>query len=161
MAGRRGGAGTGRTSPRDVSPRTHPILLPSRISEKTIVGVSLQARTIEFLCNPMEEQKPRLIGGTTSALRSLLLTRIPSLNCLSRPVECKTRTYHGRVGVGRRAAGWPGDAGPCSSGRRPNSSSRRQPTTLPSRASRTTVLNVSEHEQRKSNVNRWGNTITG
>ena len=28
-----------------------------------------------------------------------------------RPVESKTRTYHGRVGAGRRAAGWRGGTG--------------------------------------------------
>ena len=70
-AGRRGGAGTGRVGRRRVgSPRTQPFLLLCRQSKKTLLGVSLEARTVEFPCKPMEEQSQRFICGATSALRS-------------------------------------------------------------------------------------------
>ena len=63
-AGRRGGAGLGRVGRRWVSlPRRQPSLIPSRRSKKTLLGMSLEARTKETLCKPMEEQNVRLTRG--------------------------------------------------------------------------------------------------
>ena len=59
-----------------------------------------------------------------------------SKNLYFQPAESKTRTYHGRVGS-RRTAGWR------RTGRRQNGSPRRQPSLVPSKASKTRVLNVS------------------
>ena len=77
--------------------------------------------------------------------------RSPDMLCMKRftglqletPVESKTRTYHGRVGTGRRTAGRRGGAGPGRTGRRQIGSPRIQPSPLPSKASNTPVLNVS------------------
>ena len=60
----------------------------------------VQARTKEFLCKPAEEQNQRLtrgssavhpwfISGTKSALRSWLLTSVPTPFCLCKPFSCK------------------------------------------------------------------------
>ena len=66
-AGRRGWAGTGRTGRRRVgSPRRQPSPLPSRRSKKTLLGVSLEARTKETLCKPKEEQNPRLTRSSSA-----------------------------------------------------------------------------------------------
>ena len=58
-----------------------------------------------------------------------------------RPVASKTKTYHGRIGTGRRTAGRRG-GGPARTGRRQIGSSRKQPFPVPSKASYITVLNV-------------------
>ena len=72
-AGRRGGAGLGRTGRRrGGSPWRQPFILrssASRTSETIVMNVSSTARTNEFVCEPVESQ---------------------------------TRTYHGRVWAGRR-----------------------------------------------------------
>ena len=98
-AGRRGGAGSGRTGRRRIgSPRRQPSLAPSKASYRPVLNNSSEARTSEILCKPMEEQKPhltstaldqRFIRGTTSALRSWLLTNVPTLTCLCKPSSCK------------------------------------------------------------------------
>ena len=63
---------------------------------------------------------------------------------LYKPVESKTRTYHGQVGMERRTAERRGGAGPGRTGCREAGSPRRQPTFLPSKASKkTTDLHVS------------------
>ena len=75
--------------------------------------------------------------------------------------EPKTRTYHGRVGAGRRAAGQRGGAGPGRTGRRRVVSPMKQLSLLPlgdRRQLSSTTLR--KHEQRKSYVNRWGNTTS-
>ena len=84
----------------------------------------------------------RCCRGWTVECR-LELPRTISIQGFTRPAASKTRIYHGRVGAGRRTTGWPGGAEPGSSGRRPIGSTRRQPFTLSSRASKRTVLNVS------------------
>ena len=50
----------------------------------------------------------------------------------NKPGDSKTRTYHGRVGLGR-TAGWWGRSG--RTGRRQNSSPRRQASCIPSKKS--------------------------
>ena len=62
--------------------------------------------------------------------------------------ESKTRTYHGRVGLGR-AAGRRGGSG--RTGRRQNSPPRRQASFIPSKASTKCRLNVSP-EARTSDI---------
>ena len=68
--------------------------------EDNCLKVSSEARTIEILCKPMEEQKQwcirglsaidnRFIRGTAAALRSWLLTSVPSPICLCKPFSCK------------------------------------------------------------------------
>ena len=52
-------------------------------------------------------------------------------------------TYHGRLGVARRTAVGQGGAGRGRTGRQWAGSPRRQPSPWPSKASKTTVLNVS------------------
>ena len=81
-------------------------------SKKSPLGVPLEARTNEFPFNPMEEQNPRLTTGlsavyprfirwTTAALRSWLLTNVPTPICLCKVVSCKARpriiTYQTRT----------------------------------------------------------------
>ena len=61
----------------------------------------------------------------------------------NRLVKSKTRTHHGRVGAGRSAAGWRRRAGRGRTERRRVGSLRRRPSLLPSKESKTTVLNVS------------------
>ena len=66
-----------------------------------------------------------------------------ALGVISRPVESKTRTHHGRIGSGRRTAGrWSG-AGPGRTGRRRIGSPRKQPTLVLPKASKIPVINVS------------------
>ena len=67
------------------------------------------------------------------------------------PVESKTRTYHGRVGAAQRTAGRRGGAGQSRTGRRRVGSPRRQPSLLPSRQSKTNVLNDSSGSTNKRN----------
>ena len=63
-AGRWGGAGIGSTGRRRVdSPRRQPIPSPPRQSKKTLLDLSLEARTKEILCEPMGEQSQRLTIG--------------------------------------------------------------------------------------------------
>ena len=105
-SGRRGArrgsaAGPGRKGRRHVGwPRSKPSLQPARVSWTTVLNIPLQARTKEILCKPMEEQNPRLtrgssavyprfISGTASALRSWLLTSVPTPICLCKPFSCK------------------------------------------------------------------------
>ena len=74
------------------------------------------------------------------------------------PVESKTRTYHGHVGVERRTAGRRGRAGPSKKGRRRVYSPRRQMSPLPSKASghREQLFWTfrRKHEQTKCYLNR-------
>ena len=65
------------------------------------------------------------------------------------PVESKTRTYHGRIGSGRREAGRRGGAGPGRTGRRRVGLPRTQPSLLPPSVSKTSVLNVSSRARTK------------
>ena len=123
-----------------------------------------------------------LLGGPTRrrpVLPSHAPPRRPAVRRSSRPVVCpgfgivsvivlqivesKTRTYHGREGAGRRAAGWPGGAGPNSSGRRPISSPGKQTPILPPRASRATVLNDTLGARTKEILGavRWRNETSG
>ena len=68
-AGRGGGAGTGRTRRRQVgSPKKQPMLLPSLPAKKSVLGVSLEARTNEFLCKPMEQKQWLTRGVSARAL---------------------------------------------------------------------------------------------
>ena len=80
------------------------------------------------------------------ALHSWLLTNRPTSFCLYKPVEPKSRTYHGRVRAGRCTAGRRGGAELGRKRRQRVRSLRRQPSPLPSRtsrASKTTVMDVS------------------
>ena len=101
-----------------------------------------------------EEEQKKKIGGSSFVLPRKYKIKGSSFFRLrrskneffvlrNRPAESKTRTYHGRVRARRRTAECPGRAGPGNSVRRPIGSHRRQPSILPSRASKTTVLNVS------------------
>ena len=82
-----GGDGQHRT-PTGLFAQEKTALLIFLTTEDNLLGVSLEARTKETLCKPMEEQSPRLttvlsavyvrICGTTSALRSWLLTKVPT-----------------------------------------------------------------------------------
>ena len=77
-------------------------------------------------------------------------------------VESKTRTYHGRVGSGRRTAGRRGGAGSCRTGRRRIVSPRRRPSLAPPKASNGPVLNDSSEERTSETyVNRWRNKNCG
>ena len=73
---------------------------------------------------------------------------------MNKPVESKTRTYHGRVGAGRRTAGRRRGAGPGRTGRRRIGSPRRQPSLVPSRASNTPVLNVSSEARTSETLSK-------
>ena len=48
------------------SPRRKKFLFPSRRWKNNILGASLEARTIEILRKPMEEQNPRLATGSSA-----------------------------------------------------------------------------------------------
>ena len=63
-------------------------LIPRRW-KNDLLGVPLEARTREILCKPMEEQNHRFNRGTKSALRSWLLTTVPTPICLCKPFSCK------------------------------------------------------------------------
>ena len=66
-ARRRGGAGTGRTGRRRFgSPKMDPSLVFSRQWGETLLGVSLEARTDEFLHKPVAEQNERLTSGLSA-----------------------------------------------------------------------------------------------
>ena len=67
----------------------------------------------------------------------------PPIECLHILVDSKARTYHGRVGSGRRTAGQRGGAEPGRTGRRPIGPPRRQLTLAPPKASSTTARNHS------------------
>ena len=134
MAGRRGGAGLGRTGRRRVDPaRRQPSLLPSSESKTMSWTFLRKNEQTKSHVNRMREQNhrlptglsavyPRLISGTAIALRSWLLTSVPTPICLCKPCSCKacprkeiveskTRTYHGRFGSGRPADGGAGGVG--------------------------------------------------
>ena len=92
----------------------------------------------------------------------------PQSDCL--PFESKARTYHERIDAGQRTARRRASAGQSRTGRRRVGSSRKHPSLLHSRASKTTVLNVSleartkktrlnridEHNERFTQGGRWG-----
>ena len=65
------------------------------------------------------------------------------------PAESKTRTYHGRVGAGRRTARRRGQAVPGWRGRRRFGSPRRHLSLVPTRVAKTTVQNVSSEARTK------------
>ena len=96
--------------------------------EKIVWNFSPETRRSEILCKPMEERNPRLTTGL-SPVHHVLITcyqkdksrfsLLPTSGTMSfgsvdpfmqgmsgntQPVESKTRTYHGRVGSGRRGA---------------------------------------------------------
>ena len=72
--GWRDGAGMGRTAGRWVdSTRKQPSFLPPRRSKETILGVSLEARTKETICEPMGEQSQRLTRGLSAGRRPLFV----------------------------------------------------------------------------------------
>ena len=84
------------------------------------------------------------------------------VSTICKPVDSKTRTYHGRVGTGRRTAGPRGGAGTSKTGCRRVGSPRRQPTPPPSRRSRQpSGACLWKHEQAKSYVNRRGKKTSG
>ena len=95
--GGEGGSGLGRTGRRRVDPaRRRPSLLPS-IESKTLSWTTLRKHEQrKSHVNRMREQShrlttslsavdPRLISRTASALRSWLLTRVPTPICLCKP----------------------------------------------------------------------------
>ena len=99
--GGEGGSGLGRTGRRRVDPaRRRPSLLPS-IESKTLSWTTLRKHEQrKSHVNRMREQShrlttslsavdPRLISRTASALRSWLLTRVPTPICLCKPFSCK------------------------------------------------------------------------
>ena len=89
-AGWRGRTGRGRTRRRRVdSPRRRPTLSPSRASKTTVLNFSSEAQTNDILCKPVEGQSMRFTRGNTTALRSWLLTRVPTSICLWKPFSCK------------------------------------------------------------------------
>ena len=112
-AGRRDGAGPGRTGRRRVgSPRRQPSLLLSRGIEDNCLERCFGSTNKGNLCKPMEEQSPRMttglsvvddqfIRGTSAALRSWLLTSGPSPVCLRKPF------FHARHIRELPAAIWP------------------------------------------------------
>ena len=95
------GAGLGRTGRRWVDPaRRQPSFLPCSES-KTLSWTTLRKHEqTKSYVNRMREQNhrlttglsavdPRLISGTASALRSWLLTSVPTPICLCKPFSCK------------------------------------------------------------------------
>ena len=107
----------------------------------------------------VQAQDPRGSRARThrASLRICVRYIIRSTWFQKRVVESKTRTYHGRLGLGRRTAGQRGGAEPGRTGRRWIGSPRRHLSLVPSKASCTTFFQ--KHEQAKSNVNPWGNKI--
>ena len=73
-AGRRGGAGTGKTERRPPLPFQTTYNRPFffQTIEKTLLGESLEARTIKILCKPMDEHFPRLTSGSSEGRNPLL-----------------------------------------------------------------------------------------
>ena len=100
-ARRGGGAVLGRTGcQQNGSPRRQASPVLSKASQTRRLNDPPEARTSEILFKPMGEQNPwlttsssavypRFISGTASALRSWLLTSVPSPICLCKPFSCK------------------------------------------------------------------------
>ena len=66
-AQQRGQAGPGRKGRRrSGSPKRHLSLVPTRVPKTTVLDVSSEARTKEFLCKPAEEQNPRLTRDSSA-----------------------------------------------------------------------------------------------
>ena len=110
-----------------------------------------------------------MISGTASALRSWLLTSVPTPICLCKPLSCKACpgiNYSGPIveytnlsnpkpehttGASGQGARRGGGAGPGRTGRRQNSSPRRQASLAPPKASKKRFPNVSP-EARTSKI---------
>ena len=106
-AGRQGGAGSGSTRRQWVgSPRIQPTF--SGPLRTTLLGLSLTARTKEFLCKPMGEQNKRLASSwpavgqrficrTTATVRSRLPTSALMHNCLYKLFSSKACPENCRI----------------------------------------------------------------
>ena len=132
---------------------TTPSVAIQRI-ENTVLGGTKPAVDQRFTSGSSAVY-PRLFSGTKSALRSWVLTRVRRLLSLYtrfmqgmsgnkyKPAESKTRTYHRRVGAGRRTARRQGQARPGQQGRRHSGLLGRHLSLASTRAPRTPVLYVS------------------
>ena len=100
-ARRGGGAGSGRTvCQQNCSPREQSFLALSKASKTRRLNVTPEVRTSEILCEPMEEQNPRLttvssavyqrfITRTRNALSSWLPTSGTTPFCFCKLFSCK------------------------------------------------------------------------
>ena len=95
---KRGGAGQGgegrRGTAAGLSPRIYlSILLPREPRSNCPLDISSEARTNKILCKPnlgtQRAVDERFIRGTTAALRSWLLTSVPTPICLCKRCSCK------------------------------------------------------------------------
>ena len=101
QGGRRGRATLGRTWCRHFGRLgSQQPLWPSSALQANVLNVSLQARTKEILCKPVEEKNIRLtrdlspvyrrfINGTASALHWWLLVSVPTAICLCKPFHAR------------------------------------------------------------------------
>ena len=142
----RDGAGRGGA----MRPENNPPLRFPR-NRKTNVLVIFRKHEHKIKCKPNRGTQRavdrRFISGTAAALRPWLLT----CGLLHVYVQAKTLTYHGRVGTGRRTAGWRGGAG---AGNGTPTDRFVQETTVPRtpRRSKTTLLGESLEARTKGTL---------
>ena len=159
-AARRAGAAQGRMGRRRVgSPRKQPSLLPSlpsRASKTTVLNVSSEARIKEILHKSMEQSSRltrsvsavdnRFTSGTKSALRSWLLTSVPTPVCRCKPFSCYACPGISRIqnpDIPRAGWGWAAHCGAVGQDGTPTGRlAQETPIPLAPRASKTTVLDV-------------------
>ena len=103
---------------------------------------------------------------TKKAILDMSTTVYPANGSSIHPifVESKTRTYHGRVGAGRRTAVRRGGAGRGRAGLDADGSVRpgdNRPACLPGHRRQLFCMILWKREHRKSHVNRWGNKTCG